>query len=457
MIRRILFACIFLAIATVVKADDDLTTGIISENPSRWQFTEWESQKLPSDEKWWKRFGDPVLDSLISMGEDANYDVVMAMKRMDAAARQITVAKASYYPSVDLTAGYTRARTEGVTGNTYSLEGNVNWQIDLFGKITAAVRQKKAAFRASRAQWVGTMVSMAAQIADTYTNLRMWQNELYVAQEQSQTQDSVLQLVKARYEAGLEAHMQVAQAAALTASTNASIPGLMTSIRSAENALALLVARTPEEIRGMVGTYSPVPESRQLVPRTVGADLLRRRPDIVEAEANLASAACAVGIAKKDFLPTLTLTGSVGVSAPKPSDMFTSRGFGYAIAPTLSWTLFDGMARRAGVAAARDEMEAMLASYNETVQTAFNEVDNASTAYANSLKAISYYETASRCAAEFLVSSLELYTQGLISYSDVATAQRSYLSYTNSVIAARGSAVSALVGLYKSLGGGFEE
>lgn len=450
--KKLLSATLLFAIFTTARMFAQAPQDRRSE---QWRYTEWERQDLPSDDNWWLRFDDPVLDSLITMGENANYDVVAAMHRMDAASRQIAVAKAAYYPTVGVNAGYTRTHADGANTNTYALQGAASWQIDIFGKITESVRQKKASYKASRAQWVGTMVSMAAQIATTYTNLRVWQNELLVAQEQSHAQDSIQQLVKARYEAGLEAHMQLAQAQALTSSTNATIPGLLTSIHTAENALALLVGADPADIRRMVHGLAPIPEWRQLVPTDIDLAILRRRPDIVEAEANLAAAAAALGIAKKEFLPTLSVNGTVGVSAPKVGDMFTSRGFGYTVAPTLSWTVFDGMARRAGVQAARDEMEALTSTYNQTFQNACNEVDNASVSYVNNLRTISDYEEATRNAAEFLVSSLELYTQGLITYSDVATAQKTYLSYSNSLIAARGAAVTALVDLYQALGGGF--
>lgn len=455
MIRKLLSACVLLT-AFSVTAVGETTVGADIPMPDRWEFNETFQQSLPSDDGWWRQFNDPVLDSLISMGIDANYDVAMALKRMDAASRQIAAARASYYPSIGINAGYTRSRTSGTGSDNWTAQATANWEIDLFGKITAQVKQKKAAFRASRAQWVGTMVSMAAQIADTYTNLRVLQGELMVAREQSAAQDSILQLVEARYEAGLEARMQVSQAAALTANTNASIPAILTNIRAAENALALLVGVYPDQISALVDRLAPIPAYRQLVATGVPADLLRRRPDIIEAEANLASAAASLGIARKDFLPTLSIQGNVGVSASRPGDMFTSNGFGYSVAPTLTWTLFDGMARRAAVQSARDEMEAQMANYNQTVLTAYNEVDNAVTQYLNCLKSITFYEDATRNAGEFLSSSLELYTQGLLSYSDVATAQKTYLSYSNSVITARGNAVSALIALYKALGGGFE-
>lgn len=425
--------------------------------PDSWQYAESLNQSLPTDDRWWQEFDDPVLDSLITMGESANFDLAMAYRRMEAASRQMTIAKAAYYPTIGISAGYTRSREDAVSANRWSAQATASWQIDLFGKVTASVRQKKAQYKASRAEWVGSMVSMAGEIATTYVQLRVWQAELDVAEEHCSTQDSIANLVKARFDCGLGAKPQLDQALSLLYSTRATIPTLNTSIKSAISSLALLVGRYPGEIEEMLASHDNFPSYRQLIATGVPSELLRRRPDIVAAEYDLAAAAAAVGIAKKDFLPTLSLEGSVGVAAPRPGDMFTRNGFTYSIAPTLSWTVFDGFARRASVMAAREEMEAQIANYNYTVMNAYNEVDNAISAYLNYTRQIEDYEKAFHAADEFLKLSLDLYTQCLSPYSDVATAQQNLLTYANSVITARGNALSSLITLYEALGGGFSQ
>lgn len=422
--------------------------------PAEWRYTEGAEQTLPSDDRWWRRFADPVLDSLINIGENANFNLAMAYRRMEAADRQMASARAAYYPTVDLNASYTRERLEGVNSNRWALGASASWQIDLFGKVTAAVRQSKAEYKASRAEWVGAMVSMAGDIASTYVQLRVWQAQLEVARRHATVQDSITALVKARYDCGLAAKPQYAQARAQLHSIKASIPQLETSIVTAVSSLALLTGRYPDEVQSLLSAPAPLPDYRQVVATGVPSELLRRRPDILAAEYQLAAAAAAVGIAKKDFLPTLSLQGNVGVAAPKIGDMFTERGFTYSVAPTLSWTLFDGFAHRAGVAAAREEMEARIANYNSTIINAYNEVQNALAQYCNCLHQIDEYRQATADAREFLYLSLDLYTQGLSPYSDVATAQQNLLSYNNSLLVAEGGALSALVSLYKALGGG---
>ncbi len=187
----------------------------------------------------------------------------------------------------------------------------------------------------------------------------------------------------------------------------------------------------------------------------IPADLLRRRPDIVAAEQNLAAAAAAVGIAKKDFLPSLAINGSVGVQSHGHGPFFSRDNLAYSIEPTLTWTLFDGLARNARAAAAREQEQALVEQYRYTVMNAYNEVDNALTAYTESVRSIADCERAETAAAEFLDLSVGLYTQGLSDFTNVANAQVSYLEYTNAVVAARGRALSALIDLYRTLGGGF--
>lgn len=422
--------------------------------PERWEYTRAIEQTLPSDDRWWQLFDDPVLDSLIVMGENANFNLAMAMNRMEAARQQVRVAKASYYPQFTIDAGYERLRQSGATTNTYSLTAGMQWEIDLFGRIGEQVKQQKAQYRASRADYTAAMVSMAAEIASDYIELRVCQAQLGVAHAHLSRQDTIAGLARTRFECGLTDKTDLDQAMTIVYSTGAQIPALKSSIHAYINAIALLTGRYASDIAAMLEVPGPLPDYRRLVSAGVPADLLRRRPDIVAAEATLAADAAAVGIAKKDFLPTLSLTGQVGVINHGHGNFFGSESFAYSIAPTLSWTIFDGMARNAKVDAAKAEFRAELDNYNLTVMTAYNEVDNAINAYLNSLSEIEQYEKAMDSSEEFLRLSVDLYTQGLSNFTDVASAQSSYLEYTNSVISSQGSALSYLIQLYRALGGG---
>lgn len=437
------------------RANVSIRDAVVNDMPGSWGGEL--SAELPSADQWWHGFGDLLLDSLISEAEDGNFDLVVAMLRMDAAQRQVEVSRGGYFPQVGIDIGYERSRSGAMSASTYSLGATLSWEIDLFGKIRQSVRRDRARYRASRADWVAMMQSLCSQVASNYIGLRVSQSELAVAQAHIGRQDTIAHLAQARFECGLASKIDVDQALAVLYSTEAVVPQLEAAVRGYINSLALLLGVYPEEVATRVGVPAPLPEYASVVSAGLPADLLRRRPDILAAEQQIDVAAAALGIARTDYLPSLTLQGRVGVSAGRPSDMFTDRGFEYSVAPTLSWTLFDGFARRAGVAAARDELEAAVATYNYTVMNAYCEVDNALEKYRRSLEQAEYYRQAADAAAELLNLSLDLYTQGLEEFTVVANAQVDLLSYTNSVISARGAAMTALVDLYKALGGGYNQ
>lgn len=448
--------------AQTVIAQNSNREFLRSSLPDRWIYSSEMEQTLPSDDKWWKNFNDPMLDSLISVGIDNNFNVLTAIHRIDMAKAQVKSAQAGFYPAIDLSAGYNQARTAGAIGGNhvhstnssyFNLGANVNWEIDVFGKVAAGVKNKKALYQASKADYVATMVSLSAEIATYYFNLLTFQRQLYVTKEHLASQNQVVEIAKARFEAGLVSKLDVAQALTVYYSTEATLPQLETSIKQTINALAILLGVYPESLLPKLETERPMPDYRQLVPSGIPANLLRRRPDVVAAEYELAAYAAELGIAKKDFLPTLSLSGSVGVAAHNAGDLFKSNSLEYSIAPTLSWTLFDGFARKYAVAEAKEQMKIGIENYNQTVMTAIQEVDNAMVAYSSSLKSIdSYTKVIEQCDESFHLS-VDAYKEGLTSFTNVVDAQINSFTYANSLISAKGDALVNLVDLYKALGG----
>ncbi len=433
--------------------------------PARWSYTAEFTQTMPTDDGWWKTFNDPLLDSLISKGIEKNYNVLTAYHRMEIARQTLKQASSQYYPALIFSGGWTKSRSSGAmtTSSTpantisyFSLGIDMSWQIDLFGKITAQARDKKALWQASRAQYVGTMVSISGSIASYYIGLRIYQAEQRVAMEHLESQKKVVEITEARHEAGLVSMLDVSQARTVYYATQATIPPLETAIRGSMNAIAVLLGEDIEDVVAMLTPEVPLPDCNHLVPAGVPANLLRRRPDIVAAEYNLAAYAAELGIAKKDFLPTLTLNGSIGTEAHRGDDLFRNNSLTYAIAPTLSWTLFDGFARRSAVASARQMMEIGIEEYNLTVLTAVQEVDNAMAAYTNALRAIDITDKVVEESQRSFDLSIDLYKQGLTPFSNVVDAQMNLLQYSDSRVTAQGRALTALVDLYKALGGGFQ-
>ena len=446
-------------------AQDSATAYLKDKMPERWGYSPAISAGVADkDEKtdWWKNFEDPLLDSLVIEGLQNNFSVQMAVRRINIAANQVRQVMSGYYPSVNLNGGYTYGRNAGAisgshikssTSSYFSLGADMSWEIDLFGRITSQVKGKKANLNVSKADYEGTMLSIAANISTYYVNLRTFQENLFVTKEHLASQSKVVEIAKARFEAGLVSKLDVTQAETVYYSTEAKIPQLETSINESINALAVLLGVYPETIRPRLIYKGSHPRLQHLVSTGFPADLLRRRPDIIEAEAQLAVYAAQIGIAKKDFLPSLSLNGSIGVAAHKPKDLFGKNSLEYSIAPTLSWNLFDGFSRKYALREAREQMEEGIDNYNLIVLTAVNEVDNAMSSYLASLQIIDSNSNGLKQSSESFDLSVNLYKQGQTPFSNVVDAQINTLSYANSLISARGEALVSLVNLYKALGG----
>lgn len=414
------------------------------------------------EDRWWQNFEDPLLDSLIDQALSANYDISMAVRRIEMARTAVGKARAAYFPQVGVSASYNRARTSGMTGNMagnaatgsyFDIGANVSWEIDVFGKITASVRQAKASERVSAADARAVALSVAAQTASAYFSLRVHQAQLQVSLEHCERQDSVLNIARARHETGLASMMDVNQAEQVYYTTRASIPNLQAAIHADINALAIMLGIVGDDIFDVLSVVRPLPEYYQLVPCGHPADLLRRRPDVIQAEREIDVAAAGLGIAKKDWLPSLSVSATAGTQAHRAGDLFSNQSLGYSVAPTLSWTVFDGLARKYAVADARASLRNAVENYNQTVLSAFAEVDDAMNSYVGAIRYIKAMDDVVTASASYNDRALENYRSGLSPFLNVANSQMTLLENLNSLIVAKGDALNELVTLYKALGG----
>lgn len=457
----LLILSIFYAFTVFGESKDYLNVPV----PETWQLEQQNFQPFPTEDLWWNTFNDPVLDTLIQKAVDNNYNLASALKRIEMANKEVGMAKANYYPSISLSGGWTKTQESGdiysyasdrMRSSYFNLGASMNWEIDVFGRVYSTVKEKKAAANVARADYDAVMISLCASVASSYMQLRTYEEELKVAKEHIESQKYVCKITEARYEADLGNMLDVTQARVVLYETESTLPTLEANVRTMKNSLALLVGEYPGEIDELLDSESGLPTYIQTVDLGVPSELLRRRPDIVEAEMTLAEYASAIGVAKKDFLPTLSFTGDIGTSARKGSDLFGKNSLTYSVAPQLSWTLFEGLSRNYALAEAKLQMESAIDQYNLTVMTAVEEVDNALISYASLLNAI---ELQTRVVAESKKSldlSFELYRSGLTMFTNVVDGQISWLTNQNTLVEMQGEALSALVTLYKALGGGWQ-
>ena len=419
-------------------------------------------QTLPVDDQWWKSFGDTTLDSLISIAVDRNYSVLTAIDRMNMAKAGLRMERSGFFPTVGINAGWTRQQTSGNTSELpqstqhyYNVSANMSWELDIFGSIRQRVKAQKETFAASKEEYTAVMVSLSAQVASSYIQLRELQQELKVVERNCASQAAVLKITEVRYNTGLVSKLDVAQAKSVYFSTKASIPQLESDINQYITSLAVLLGTYPQEIRPVLERVGELPDYMEPISIGIPADLLMRRPDIRNAEHQINAQAASLGASKSDWLPQVFIKGSVGYASKDFKDLTKHKSFTYEIAPALSWTIFSGGKLVNATKSARAQLDEAINQFNQAVLTAVQETDNAMTAYRSSIKQIVALREVRNQGQETLTLSLDLYKQGLTPFQNVLDAQRSLLSYENQLVQARGNSLLQLIALYQALGGGW--
>ena len=452
---------LLLFLSTVTAVGQTVNRYLNTPLPKEWEESgEVFQQTLPVDDHWWKSFQDTRLDSLIALAVDRNYSVAMAINRIAAARANLWAERGNFFPSIGLNAGWTRQETSGNTSTLpqstdhyYDAALSMSWEIDVFGSIRKRVKAQKENFAASKEEYAAVMVSLASEVASAYINLRELQQELEVVNKNVASQEEVLKITEVRYNTGLVAKLDVAQAKSVLYSTKASIPQLEAGINQYITTLAVLLGMYPQEIRPVLETTGTLPDYMEPIGVGMPVDLLLRRPDVRSAERSVNAQAALLGASKSDWLPKIFLKGSFGYAARDLNDLVKSKSMTYEIAPSLSWTIFSGGQLVNATRLAKAQLDESINQFNQTVLTAVQETDNAMNSYRNSIKQI----VALREVRNQGVETLELYKQGLSPFQNVLDAQRSLLSYENQLVQAQGSSLLQLISLYKALGGGWRE
>ena len=454
--------CLFLTVFLRMSGEEK--DYLIKPLPEQWQMERQNFQTSPIDDNWWNCFEDSTLRLLIEKAVTNNFNVASAVKNIRMAQKSIGKARANYYPTLSASAGWTKSKEAGAmrmgesfTTSYFTLGASMNWEIDVFGRVYESVKEKKAALEVSRADYDGVIVSLCANLATAYMQLRVYQEELKVAKQHIESQSYVCKITESRFNAQLASMLDVTQAKIVLYETESSLPSIESNIRVMKNTIALLCGEYPGSLDSLLEDYNGMPRYEIDLSLGIPAEILRRRPDIVEAEMQLAEYAAAVGVAKRDFLPTLTLTGSVGTYSNNINHLFGKNSLGYSIEPQLSWTIFEGLARNYELAESKLQFEAAIDQYNYTVMEAMEEIDNAISEYLAYLEAIELQKRVVEQSKKSLDLSFELYRSGLTMFTNVVDSEIDWLTSENTLITMRGNALSSLISIYQALGGGWEQ
>ena len=408
----------------------------------------------------WNHFNDPILDSLLYLGSNNNLDLRQALHRLESARYSIREAKGGYSPQIGLNLGWTRERTSryttrdrsaGFTSSYFSAGLDMSWEIDVFGRITAKVKEAKGAYNATREEYDWMCITIGAEIVSEYMQLRTLQQEYVVTEQHIEQQERVLKITEARYEAGLASMLDVAQAKTVYYSTKASLCTLTTQIATAINSLAVLTGSYPQQLQPMLSPVKPQPDPNWLFDCEFSFESLRNRPDVLEAQYTVDEMAAALGIEKKQYLPSLSLSAAIGTSSWYLKDLFKHDSFTYSIAPQLSWTVFDGLTRDAQIAEAKEQLLIAVDNYNLTLLTAVQEAENAIVGYRQAVKYEEEIAVVLENAQLAYKLALDRYRQGLDAFINVSDALMTVLEYADELVVARGNVLSSIVTLQKAL------
>lgn len=416
------------------------------------------------DQMWWTRFGDTTLDSLIHVAINENFSIEAALKRVEAARYQWRIIQAELYPTIGINTGWTRQQTSGnitpeqpqTHTSIFSTTFNTNWEIDLFGRLTKRIKAQRELFAATIEEENSLKLSISAEVASAYINLREAQQALDVAKKNLHTQHIVLEITQARQKSGLVSSLDVAQAQSVYYSTQASMPQLEIQIDRYIATIATLLGTYPETTRSILtNNPKPLPEYIQPLETKLPNRLLMQRPDVKQAQRQINAQTALWKSSKSDWLPQISLSGSFGYESGKLKDMGLKKSMTYQIAPSLSWTLFNGGQRIASIHLAQAQLDESIAQFNQIVLNALQEADQATHAYQGSIKQIVAMREVCFQAEETLRLSLDLYKQGLTPFQNVLDALRSLLNYQSQLTQAQGYSLLQLINLYKAFGGGW--
>ena len=402
------------------------------------------------------------------------------MLRIEEARAQREVTAAGYWPTLSADASYSRQRLSETTptgalfnsvGNSrlpggagisipnpysqYQLSADASWEIDLFGRVRRSVEAADAGVQVSVEDQRAVLVSVLADVAQNYIELRGAQSRLLIARENLATIDELLELTRQRRAAGVTTYIDVSNAAAQASATRAELPAFELQITQNINQLSQLLGREPEALRTELASAAPVPAVPPQVPIGLPADLARRRPDIREAEASLHGAIAQSGVAVADLFPRLTLSASGGFQSETAGKLLEWASQFGSIGPSLQLPVFDrGRWKTLHLYDVRSQEAAL--SYQHTVLNALHEVENAVAAVGADQQRRSWLETTVAQNREALTLSRQRYESGLANFIEVLDAERTWQQNQLSLVDSTTAVASDLVRLYRALGGGWQ-
>jgi len=432
------------------------------ETPPSWRFEDKEARDA-ANTAWWKQFQDPVLEDLIQVALRENKDVLIAASRVEEFLGKYRTTRAALFPQVSAgaVAGRNRASASGPAplspamenpANTYQVSLSASWEIDLWGKLRRADEAAKANLLSTEESRRAVILTLVTSVANAYVNLRDLDQQMEIARRTAKSREDSYNLFLLRSQGGVISDVELSQIKSLYEEALATIPLIQKSILQQENALGILLGRNPGPIpRGKTMDELVLPA----VPAGLPSILLANRPDIRQAEQNLIAANAAIGVAKAQYFPTISLTGFLGYSSADLSNLFTGPARVWSYAAPLAAPIFTGGAIAGQVKAAEAVREQALLGYQQAIQNAFREVEDGLGSQENSREQLAAQGRQVEALDDYVRLARLRFDNGYTSYLEVLDAERSLFNAELSRAQTKGGLFTSLVNLYKAMGGGW--
>ena len=408
--------------------------------------------------QWWQSFDDPLLNQLISTALAQNLDIKTAQAKLREARARARITEAALSPSVTASTGAKRTESGSNANPTQTLNAGLDasWELDIFGANRYANTASIASASASEASLRDTQVSLIAEVVTDYVSLRTLEARYAVAQNNLASQQETRDLTRWRWQAGLVSELDLIQAESTLAQTRAKLPALDTELESTRNQLAVLLGVQPTALPDLRSGTGKIPAFSHLASMPVPLDTLRQRPDIRVAERNLAAQTAQLNAADAARYPSLSLSGAISLQSDQLSSLLRADSLINSLAASLTAPVFNAGRIQANIAVQNAVLDQTMASYQKTVLQALADVENALMALSRSEVRGREFQTANAAASAADAMARQRYAAGLVDYLTVLETQRTLLSVQDSLRSAEGDRASALVQLYKALGGGWD-
>lgn len=441
--------------------------------PGAWIEPAATTNEPPTD--WWRTFNDPELNTLVEGATTANTDLRIAVARLREARAQRGVIAGALYPEVDAAGSYSNSHfsengfLKGLGGgggppgaivpgqeiSLYQAGLDASWEIDIFGGNRRAVQAADADLEATAFDVGDAVVSLVAEVADGYIQLRGLQARLSLAESTANSRRETVETIREQAAAGVADALDLARAESQAAEADSRIPGLESAVQVAIRRLEVLTGGMPGALDAELSPAAPLPNPPEALAVGIPSELLRRRPDVRAAERRIAASSARVGVATASLFPRFSLTGSFGLQSQELGDLPTGDSRFWAIGPTVRWPVLDFGRVRSNIAVQNARQERAAAAYEGAVLQALSDVEVALVRLAREERRLDRLVAASDAASRAAAIADEQYRSGVLDYLGLLDAQRTEFVAADAVAQSRAAVAGDTVGLFRALGGGW--